>query len=151
MKTKHPKSKLVVAEALQCPTLLNNGFGGHRIEGIGDKHVPWVHNCKDTDFIVAVDDEKAMRMIRLFNEPAGRKALADQGVDPQLIDQLELLGVSGCANVIAAIKYAKYNELTNDDYVVTIATDSMQLYGSRLKELEAERGAYSDIDGSERH
>jgi len=146
MKTKYPKSKLVVAEALQCPTLLQNGFGGHRIEGIGDKHVPWVHNCKDTDMIVAVDDEKSMRMIRLFNEPAGRKALADQGVDPKLIEQLELLGISGCANVIAAIKYAKYNELTNDDYVVTIATDSMQLYGSRLKELEAERGVYSDID-----
>jgi len=146
MKTKHPKSKLVVAEALQCPTLLQNGFGGHRIEGIGDKHVPWVHNCKDTDFIVAVDDEKAMRMIRLFNEPAGIRALEAEGVDPQLIKQLELLGVSGCANVVAAIKFAKYNELTNDDYVVTIATDSMQLYGSRLKELEAERGAYSDMD-----
>jgi cysteine synthase len=146
MKTKFPKSKLVVAEALQCPTLLQNGFGGHRIEGIGDKHVPWVHNCKDTDFVVAVDDEKSMRLIRLFNEPAGRKALADEGVNPQLLDQLDLLGISGVANVLASIKYAKYNELTNDDYVVTIATDSMELYGSRLKELEAERGSYTEFD-----
>jgi len=146
MKTKYPKAKLIVAEALQCPTLLQNGFGGHRIEGIGDKHVPWVHNCKDTDFVVAVDDEKAMRMIRLYNEPAGIKALEAEGVDPKLIKNLDLLGISGCANVVAAIKFAKYNELTNDDYVVTIATDSMQMYGSRLKELEAERGVYTDKD-----
>ena len=41
-----PKSKLAVAEALQCPTLLNNGFGDHRIEGIGDKNVPWIHDCR---------------------------------------------------------------------------------------------------------
>ncbi len=144
LKQKFPRSKIVAAEALQCPTLLNNGFGAHRIEGIGDKHVPWVHNLKETDFVAAVDDEAPMRALRLFNEPKGRQALVKSGVEPHLVEKLDHLGISGIGNMIAAIKFAKYKELTEDDYVVSIATDSMQLYGSRLNELEQERGAYTD-------
>ncbi len=75
-----PYSKLGASEALQCPTLLNNGFGSHRIEGIGDKHVPWIHNVKNTDMVVAVDDEAPIQLIRLFNEPEGKKYLAQMGV-----------------------------------------------------------------------
>ncbi len=146
LKRAFPRSQVVAAEALQCPTLLYNGFGGHRIEGIGDKHVPWVHNCKETDFAVAVDDEVPMRLLRLFNEPVGRKSLIANGVAARLAEQLDLLGISGIGNMVAAIKYAKYNELTEDDFVVSIATDSMQLYGSRLSELEAERGVYREAD-----
>jgi len=146
LKKQFPGSKIAAAEALQCPTLLQNGFGGHRIEGIGDKHVPWVHDCKDTDFVVAVDDEVPMRLLRLFNEDLGREALVESGVGVALASKLDLLGISGIGNMIAAIKFAKYNELTENDYVVSIATDSMQLYGSRLEELTAERGAYSERD-----
>jgi cysteine synthase A len=146
LKKQFPGCKIVAAEALQCPTLLQNGFGDHRIEGIGDKHVPWVHDLKDTDFIVAVDDEVPMRLLRLFNEPDGRRALKDAGVDEALVDSLDLLGISGVGNLIASIKFAKYLELTEDDYVVTIATDSMDLYGSRLAELTAERGVYNGYD-----
>ena len=146
LKRKFPRSQVVAAEALQCATLLYNGFGAHRIEGIGDKHVPWVHDCKETDFVVAVDDEVPMRALRLFNEPVGRAALVDNGVSAALVEQLDLLGISGIGNMVAAIKYAKYNELTEDDYVVSIATDSMQLYGSRLSELAVERGVYSAAD-----
>jgi cysteine synthase len=146
LKRKFPRSRLVAAEALQCPTLLYNGFGAHRIEGIGDKHVPWVHDCKETDFAVAVDDEVTMRALRLFNEPLGRKALVASGVPESLTQQLDLLGISGIGNLVAAIKFAKYCELNEDDYVVSIATDSMQLYGSRLGELEAERGVYTEAD-----
>lgn len=145
LKTKFPKTKLIVAEALQCPTIVNNGFGDHRIEGIGDKHIPWVHNCKDTDLAVAVDDEIPVRLIRLFNEGKGQEALKQLGINPELIEKLHLLGISGIGNVIAAIKYAKFHELTEDDAVFTIATDSMQLYASRLEELTKERGEYSDI------
>jgi hypothetical protein len=76
----------------------------------------------------------------------GRKALVDNGVATALVEQLDLLGISGIGNMVAAIKYAKYNELTEDDYLVSIATDSMQLYGSRLSELAAERGVYSAFD-----
>lgn len=144
LKQKFPRSKIVVAEALQCPTLLNNGFGAHRIEGIGDKHVPWVHDCKETDFVVAVDDEIPMRLLRLFNEPKGHQALVASGVDDSLVRQLDLLGISSIGNMIASIKFAKYSELTEDDIVVTIATDSMQLYGSRMGELEKERGEYTE-------
>ncbi|MCP4629925.1 MAG: pyridoxal-phosphate dependent enzyme [bacterium] len=143
LKQKFPRSKVVAAEALQCPTLLYNGFGAHRIEGIGDKHVPWVHNCKETDFVVAVDDEIPMRALRLFNDPLGRQALIASGVDKSLAERLDLLGISGIGNMVAAIKFAKYSEFTENDVVVSIATDSMQLYGSRLGELEQERGAYT--------
>ncbi len=143
LKTVFPQSKIIASEALQCPTLLNNGYGAHRIEGIGDKHVPWVHNCKDTDFVTAIDDEDPMRLIRLFNEPIGRDLLKGAGVDSSLVEQLDLMGISGVANVLSAIKFAKYNELTENDYVVTIATDSMELYGSRIQELAASRGAYT--------
>ncbi|MCP4337369.1 MAG: pyridoxal-phosphate dependent enzyme [Desulfobulbaceae bacterium] len=146
LKKQFPGSKIAAAEALQCPTLLQNGFGGHRIEGIGDKHVPWVHDCKETDFVVAVDDEVPMRLLRLFNEGIGREALVASGVDADLVSKLDLLGISGIGNMIAAIKFAKYNELTEEDYVVSIATDSMQLYGSRLEELTEERGNYTESD-----
>ena len=146
LKKRFPGMKIAAAEALQCPTLLQNGFGAHRIEGIGDKHVPWVHDCKETDFVIAVDDEAPIRLIRLFNEPKGREALLAEGVDSQLVSQLDLLGISGVGNMISAIKFAKYMELGEDDYVVTIATDSMQLYESRLRELTAERGEYTDFD-----
>ena len=113
LKKQFPGSKIVAAEALQCPTLLQNGFGGHRIEGIGDKHVPWVHDCKETDFVVAVDDEATMRLLRLFNEGIGREALVASGVDADLVSKLDLLGISCIGNMIAAIKFAKYNELTD--------------------------------------
>lgn len=144
LKQQFPRAKVVVAEALQCPTLLQNGYGDHRIEGIGDKHVPWVHDCRETDFVIAVDDEVPMRLLRLFNERTGRKVLVGQGIDPRLVEQLDLLGISGIGNVVATIKFAKYSELTEDDVVVTIATDAMQLYGSRLKELADERGDYTE-------
>ena len=146
LKTQYPGSRLAAAEALQCPTLLYNGFGGHRIEGIGDKHVPWVHDCKNTDFVIAVDDEIPIRLLRLFNDKTGRKALVEKGLSPELVNRLDLLGISGIGNMVAAIKYAKYNELTENDCLVSIATDSMQLYASRLAELVSERGEYTDID-----
>ncbi len=144
LKKLFPRSKIVAAEALQCPTLLYNGFGAHRIEGIGDKHVPWVHDCKETDFVIAVDDEVPMRLLRLFNESVGRESLIGAGVDKTLVTQLDLFGISGIANMVAAIKFAKYYELTAKDVVVSIATDSMQLYESRLGELEQEHGPYTE-------
>ena len=66
-----PGLKLAVGEALQCPTILENGFGGHRIEGIGDKHIPWIHNVKNTDMVIDIDDEDSQRLLRLFNAPGG--------------------------------------------------------------------------------
>ncbi|MEI8346874.1 MAG: pyridoxal-phosphate dependent enzyme [Pseudomonadota bacterium] len=144
LKTRYPHAKVAAAEALQCPTLLNNGFGAHRIEGIGDKHIPWIHDIKNTDLVIAVDDEVTMRMLRLFNEKKGREYLQQKGVKSALLDRLDLVGISGLGNLTAAIKMAKYYELTEKDWLVTVCTDSMELYGSRLEELEKERGKYSE-------
>ncbi len=146
LKKVFPGSILAAAEALQCPTLLQNGFGGHRIEGIGDKHVPWIHDVKNTDMTIAVDDEHSIRMLRLFNEKNGREILQKQGVKKDLLGQLNLLGISGIGNLIASIKMAKYYELTEKDIIFTVFTDSLELYGSRLQELEKERGPYSEVD-----
>ncbi len=151
LKKLHPHLKVVASEALQCPTLLMNGFGGHRIEGIGDKHVPWVHNVRNTDAVAAIDDEDCMRLLRLFNEPAGHEYLADTGLDAALIESLPLLGISCIANLLAAIKTAKYFELGEQDVILTIFTDSAEMYQSRLTELAAGRGAYRRDDALRDH
>ena len=146
-----PASKIVASEAVQCPTLLYNGFGEHRIEGIGDKHVPWVHNVKNTDFIVAIDDNAVVNLSRLFNEPEGRKYLAKKGVPSDIVEKLDLLGFSGISNVLTAIKFAKYYEMGENDVVMTMLTDSMDLYKSRLKEMHEEFGEYTEINAAADH
>ncbi len=148
LKERFPHSKIVASEALQCPTLLNNGFGAHRIEGIGDKHVPWIHNVKNTDIVTAIDDNGPMGLIRLFNEPAGREYLVDQGVAEELVNDLHLLGISSIANVLAAIKTAKYYEMDEQDVIITMATDSMEMYQSRLTELTEEEGQFTNLDAA---
>lgn len=150
LRTVHPQLKVVATEALQCPTLLMNGYGGHRIEGIGDKHVPWVHNVRNTDVVAAIDDEQCLQLLRLLNEPAGREFLASEGIEKSLIEQLPLLGISGICNVVAAIKAAKHFEFGRQDVVFTCLTDSMQLYGSRLEEERARCGSY-DRTAAARH
>ncbi len=142
LREKFPGARVAVAEALQCPTILENGYGDHRIEGIGDKHVPWIHNLRETDAAIGVDDELPMRFIRLFNEEAGRKLLAESGVDAGTLAKLDWIGISGVGNLIGAVKFAKYYELGENDVVFTMFTDSMAMYGSRLLELTAERGKY---------
>ena len=148
LKQVFPASKIAAVEALQCPTLLENGFGSHRIEGIGDKHVPWIHNVKNTDLVIAIDDNAVVSLARLFNEPAGKKYLASKGVDLSLLSTLDLLGFSGIANVLSAIKMAKYYEMGERDVIFTIATDSMELYQSRLDEMRAHSGIYSETDAA---
>lgn len=151
LRTKFPHLKVVASEALQCPTLLRNGFGGHRIEGIGDKHVPWIHNIKNTNVVTAIDDEDCMRLLRVFNEKAGHEYLAGNGVEKEVVEQLGMIGISGIANILSAIKTAKYFDLNGEDVLVTIATDSAEMYGSRLEELTAERGAYTLIQAVKDH
>jgi cysteine synthase len=142
LKKVFPQAKIAAGEALQCPTLLENGFGGHRIEGIGDKHVPWIHNVRNTDVIVAIDDNAAMHTLRLFNEASGRERLKRCGADASAVEQLGLLGISGIGNLLGAIKLAKWFDLDEHDVIATVFTDSMELYGSRLGELTEEHGAF---------
>ena len=148
MKQQFPGSKIAAGEASQCPTLLENGFGSHRIEGIGDKHVPWIHNVKNTDLVIDLDDNVIVHLARLFNEPAGQSYLASQGVPEETVEQLDLLGFSGIANVSMAVKFAKYYELGSSDVVITVLTDSMDLYQSRLEEMREEHGEYTDLDAA---
>ncbi|NIS81666.1 MAG: pyridoxal-5-phosphate-dependent protein subunit beta [Anaerolineales bacterium] len=144
MKQIFPTSKIAAGEALQCPTLLENGFGAHRIEGIGDKHVPWIHNVKNTDMVMALDDNVIVNLARLFNEPVGKGYLVEQGVPESLVENLDLLGFSSIANLSMAIKFAKYYELGENDVVLTVFTDSMELYQSRLLEMQEEFGVYDE-------
>ncbi|MCD8322308.1 MAG: pyridoxal-phosphate dependent enzyme [Oscillospiraceae bacterium] len=144
LKELYPTMKLAAGEALQCPTLLDNGFGGHRIEGIGDKHVPWIHNVKNTDMVIDIDDCDSQELIRLFNEPEGVDFLVhDLGLDPEFVQRLSWLGISGIANVLCCIKMAKYYEFTSQDVVFTLLTDSVEMYGSRLEELREQDGPYT--------
>ncbi|MGE5236156.1 MAG: pyridoxal-phosphate dependent enzyme [Acidobacteriota bacterium] len=144
LKQGFPGCTVTAAEALQCPTLLACGFGAHRIEGIGDKHVPWIHNVRNTDVIAAIDDEATMRLLRLFNEPAGHAVLLRRGVGADTVESLPLLGISSICNLLAAIKTARHFELGERDVVMTCFTDSSELYRTRLAELAAERGPYDE-------
>lgn len=146
LKEKYPGMKIAASEALQCPTLLYNGYGGHRIEGIGDKHVPWIHNIRNTDIFIAVDDEDPVQLIRLFNEEKGKDYLIKQGMNKDIVENLDYLGISGVANLLSAIKFSKYYELNEHDVVFTVLTDSMELYKSRLKELNEKYGGFSHDD-----
>jgi cysteine synthase len=148
LKTIHPLTRIIASEALQCPTILRNGFGAHRIEGIGDKHIPWIHNVKNTDAVTAIDDEDTMRIFRLFNEKEGLHYLESEKVDPLVLDSLSLLGISSVGNLLSAIKTAKYFEMNNHDIIFTIATDSADMYLSRLEELNKERGHYSGLQAA---
>ena len=148
LKELFPSSKVAASEALQCPTLLLNGYGGHRIEGIGDKHVPWIHNLRNTDMVMAIDDAACMSLIRLFNEPVGQAYLVNQGVPEALVQNLDLLGISSAANLLSAIKFARWYELSDNDVVLTVFTDSMELYQSRLQEMRASDGEYTETDAA---
>jgi len=144
LREKFPRIKVCAGEAWQCPTLLYSGYGAHRIEGIGDKHVPWIHNLKNMDMVADINDEFCIRLLRLFNEPSGKNYLKSKGVLEETVDKLHLIGISSIANLIGSIKMAKYYEMNENDIVFTIATDSMELYQSRIEELQEERGEYKD-------
>jgi cysteine synthase len=148
LKQAFPSSFIAASEAVQCPTLYLNGFGAHRIEGIGDKHVPWIHNSANTDMVVAIDDNAVVNLSRLFNETKGKEHLAKSGVPTDLVDNLDLLGFSSISNLLTAIKVAKYRELTENDIVVTVLTDSMELYDSRLVEMQDEMGEYTALQAA---
>ena len=144
LKDHYPTVKLAVGEALQCPTILDNGFGGHRIEGIGDKHIPWIHNVKNTDMAIAIDDEDSQRLLRLFNKPEGKQYMREVlGMSDELIEKMSWLGISGIANLLCCIKMAKYYELTENDVVLTVLTDSAVMYQSRIEELDQMHGEYN--------
>jgi len=139
-------AKIVALEALECPTILENGFGEHNIQGIGDKHIPYIHNVMNTDFVVGVSDESTDQLDVLFNSEAGRRYLAERrGVPQATIDSLKSLGFSAICNILGAIRTARYLGLGPDDAIVTVATDGAAMYGSEhQKALETYFGGSFD-------
>jgi cysteine synthase A len=141
-------TKIVAVEALECPTLLENGFGEHNIQGIGDKHVPLIHNVTNTDLVVAISDVATDQVLAVFNTDAGRAYLADRrGVPQALIEELGSLGISSICNILAAIKTAKRLDLGPDEAVVTIATDGAAMYRSELDDKIMPRDFPDGFDG----
>ena len=141
-------SKTVAVEALECPTLLYNGFGEHNIQGIGDKHVPLIHNVMNTDVVTAVSDVSTDCLAVLFNTEAGRDYLVRRRKVPQsVVDQLPALGLSSICNVVAAVKCAKYFQLGPDDAVLTVATDAAAMYASE-KDKALQKHFRGEFDGA---
>jgi cysteine synthase len=129
-------TRIVAVEALECPTMLENGFGEHNIQGIGDKHIPLIHNVMNSDFVVAVSDRATDQLNLVFNTAEGRAFLADRrGVAQALLDQLGSLGLSSICNIVAAIKVARQARLGPDDLILTVATDGAPMYASELHKV----------------
>ncbi len=143
-------SKTVAVEALECPTMLRNGYGAHNIQGIGDKHIPLIHNVTNSDVVCAISDRATDGLDAVFNTDAGRRYLVDRvGVDPALVDLLPQFGFSGICNVLAGIKTAKALDLGADDVIITVATDGAELYDSeREKWLAARARPFDEADAA---
>ncbi len=148
----HHGTRIVAVEALECPTLLYNGFGEHNIQGIGDKHVPFIHNVMNTDVVTAVSDRATDALHLVFNTTAGRKYLTERREVPGgLVAALANFGLSSICNVLAAIKTAKYFAFGPHDVVVTVATDGAEMYGTELEKIERRRfgGSFDILSAAE--
>ncbi len=145
-------TKIAAVEAVECPTMLCNGYGEHNIQGIGDKHIPLIHNVMNTDVVVGVSDAASDALNLLFGSERGRNYLIDRRkIDRDLIQQFTDIGISGLANIVAAIKLAKYLEYGPNDVVMTVATDSAALYGSERQTYLARRypDGFDDVNAGE--
>jgi cysteine synthase len=143
-------TKIVAVEALECPTMLENGFGEHNIQGIGDKHIPLIHNVMNTDVICAVSDSATDELGVMFNSEMGRRHLAVAGVPNSILAGLEHMGLSSICNVLAAIKTVKLLDFGPDDAVLTVATDGAPLYSSERAKAVAARfdGEFTEADAA---
>jgi cysteine synthase len=151
LKARHG-TRIAAVEAIECPTMLRNGYGEHNIQGIGDKHIPLIHNVMNTDFVVGVSDRSSDSLNVLFNESAGRDyLLRRRKIDPGLLQQFAHIGLSGYANIVAAIKLARHLELGADDVIATVATDSAALYPSERATLLARHygGTFDEVNAGE--
>jgi len=144
-------TKIVAVEALECPTMLENGYGEHNIQGIGDKHIPLIHNVTNTDVVVAISDKATDELDLVFNSEAGRAHLAKKGVPEGIVAQLEHFGFSAICNLLAAIKTSKMLDLGPDDALITVATDGAALYPSERAKLLSTRfgGDFTSVDAAE--
>ena len=139
LKTLH-RSRTVAVEALECPTMLRNGYGEHNIQGIGDKHIPLIHNVMNTDAVVGVSDQASDALNHLFSSDVGRRYMTGRRrIDHDLVRRFDDIGISGLANIVASIKLAKHLDLGPDDVVMTVATDGASMYETERRSYEERR------------
>jgi cysteine synthase A len=146
LKQVFPDLKLVGLEPIQCPTLYNNGYGGHDIQGIGDKHVTWIHNVMNMDAIMCLDDIACKKGLQVLTDPAGARALVERyGAPAEVVERLRtIFGISGVCNLLGAIKTAQHYRLGKDDVIVTICTDAIDRYHSVMADMARDYGAMDD-------
>jgi cysteine synthase len=145
-------TKIAAVEAAECPTMLCNGYGEHNIQGIGDKHIPLIHNVMNTDAVIGVSDAASDGLNLLFGSTCGRDYLVGRrAIDPDLVRSFDDVGLSGLANIVAAIKLAKHLDYGPDDMVMTVATDSAALYASEREAHCARRyaGSFDTVNAGE--
>ena len=152
LKRQWPDHKIVGLEPIQCPTLYWNGYGGHDIQGIGDKHVTWIHNVMNMDAIMCIDDIESKKGLQLLTEEAGWRTMIDRyGVPEDSVRLMaETFGISGVCNVLGAIKAAKFYGFGKDDVVVTILTDDIGRYGSVMQQMTEAYGPMDDVEAAVR-
>jgi cysteine synthase len=138
-----PESKTVGLEPIQCPTLYSNGYGDHDIQGIGDKHVTWIHNVQNMDAIMCVDDMECKLGLQVLTDPVGKEFLTSQkGMDEEAAEKLSgIIGISGVCNILGAIKTAKHYNMGEDDVIVTVFTDAIDRYHSVMAQITEQFGA----------
>ena len=143
-----PEHKIVGLEPVQCPTLYNNGYGAHEIQGIGDKHVTWIHNVMNMDAIACVDDMESVRGLQLLTDPAGVEVLTGRfGIAADKAERLaQIFGISGVCNVLGAIKTARHYGLGANDVIVTICTDTIDRYLSTMAWLTETYGRMDEAE-----
>ena len=153
LKQLYPETKIIGLEPLQCPTLFNNGFGDHDIQGIGDKHVTWIHNVMNMDAMMCVDDMESKKGLQLLTSDVGKNYLVDvAGMSKENVSMLsQILGISGVCNLIGAIKTAKYYEMTENENIFTICTDTIDRYHSVMEALDNEFGIMDKTEAAVRY
>jgi len=115
--------------------MLQNGFGEHNIQGIGDKHIPFIHNVMNTDAVTAISDRDTDRLNVLFNTVEGRAYLRERGLDEDTIGALDSFGLSSICNVLGAIKVSKLLGMGPEDVIVTVATDGAAMYQTEVDKV----------------
>jgi hypothetical protein len=147
-----PEHKIVGLEPIQCPTLYWNGYGGHDIQGIGDKHVTWIHNTMNMDAVMCIDDVESKKGMQMLVEEPGMKVLSEKyGVPREKVEKLSaIFGISGVCNVLGAIKTAKFYDFGKDDLVITVCTDAVDRYHSVLGQMNKTYGPMDEVEAEVR-
>jgi len=150
-KKEFPECKIVAGEPVQCPTLSLNGYGDHDIQGIGDKHVTWIHNCMNTDGVVLIDDMECKHFLHALTSEEGKKYLKTI-MKPEDVDFIsDKLGISGIANIIGGIKSAKHYDLQEGENVLVVATDNFDRYHSVMDQMDKDFGEITEAEAKAIH